>query len=89
MNKRILSLLLAALMLCLLCACGDDDSPLTTQEAEKIALEESGLSDDQVSDIHTHITEVDGVAAYSVHITAGGAEYEFIIDGFSGEVLSR
>lgn len=86
MKIRMLTLFLLAALL--LTACGaDDPGVLTPEEAQKIVLEDTGLSAKDVSDIHTHITEHDGIPGYSIHITIDGAEYEYIIDGVTGDIL--
>ena len=86
MKIRMLALFLLAALL--LTACGSEEpSVLTPEDAQKIVLEDAGLTTKDVSDIHTHITEHDGVPGYSIHITIDGAEYEYIIDGVTGDIL--
>ena len=89
MKKRILAVIvLAALMLSLFTACGSKGaSVITPEKAQKIALKDAGLSADDVSDIHTHVVTEQGVAGYSIHITVGGTEYEYIIAAETGEIL--
>ena len=86
MKKRILSiLLLTALLLTVFCACGKDDGVLSAQEAQKIAIEELGFSEDDISDIHTHISEGD-TPGYSIHINVGDKSYSLFVDAVTGEI---
>lgn len=86
--RIVIILVLAALMLSMLTACsGNKKSVLSTQEAQKIALEDAGLSAKDVDDIHTHITEYEKTPSYSVHITVGDMEYEYVVDAVTGEIL--
>lgn len=90
MKNRILALtVLAAMLLTLLCACGEKSSFLTAEEAQKIAVEASGFTDNQISAVHNHpTTSQDGKPCYSIHITVAGVNHEFVIDAATGEVLS-
>lgn len=86
--RMITILVLAALLLSLFTACNDDEvSVITAEEAQKIALEDAGLSARDVSDIHTHVSSYENVPCYSVHITIEGTEYEYMIAATTGEVL--
>lgn len=88
MKIRVISvLLLAALMLSVFTACGGSADVLTSEEAQKIALEEAGLTPEQVTDIHTHIVTENAVPCYSVHITAGEEEFSIIINAGTGEIV--
>ena len=87
MKKRIVALfLLAALALTLFAACGKKN--ITPEEAQAIALKAAGLTAKQASDIHTHVTSYGDNPCYNIHITAGGQEYSFFIDGTTGEILN-
>ena len=89
MKKRYFVLFLTLiLLLSLLAGCGKKSSMLTVEEAQKIAVKEAGISESQISDIHTHISSRDGVPCYNIHITADGKEYEFFIDAATGEFLN-
>lgn len=79
---------LAALLLCLFTACGSKDSVISTDQAQKIALEDAGLSAKDVDDVHTHVVDYENYPRYSVHITVGETEYEYVIDVVTGEILS-
>ena len=91
MKYRIFTvLILTALMLFLLAACKDNSSSLlTAEQAQKIALEDAGLSADDVTDVHTHVGTYQNTPCYSIHITVDGVEYEFMIAAATGEILYK
>lgn len=85
MKKRIVCLVLAALMaVTLLCACGNKTKVLTQEEAEKIALEHFNLSASEVDNIHTHISGGE-IVGFSIHITVDDTEYSILVDAATGE----
>ena len=87
MKKRIGMLVLAAvLVLTLFAACGKS-GVLTTEQAQKVAVEYLGLSQSEITDIHPHISEVDNVPGYSFHITCGDQEYNVFVNAATGEVV--
>lgn len=86
MKKRIVALILAAvLVLTVFAACGKSDV-LSEKEAQKRALEFLGISQKDVTDIHTHIATGE-VPGYSFHITCGDQEYSVLINAVTGEVV--
>lgn len=89
MKRRIISLfVLAAMLLCLLAACDSNSAKTITQdEAKTIALEEVGLSEKDVDDIHVHIGNIGDTVCYNIHITVGDQEYEVAINAATGEVV--
>ena len=88
MKTRLVAiLLLAALVLSVFTGCGGKSGVLTGEDAQKIALEEAGLTADQVTDVHTHIVTENGVPCYSVHITAGEEEFSILINAGTGEII--
>lgn len=89
MTKRIISLLLIAVMvLGLLAACGKN-GPLTADDAKKVVLKDLGVKESKVSSIDVHITTVDSTACYAVYVSIGGEHWEYIINGLSGEILLK
>lgn len=86
MNKRILVLfLLVALVLTSFVACGKK-KVLTSDEAQKIAIEYLGISESEITDIHPHVSTQDNAPGYSFHITCGDKEYSVFVDAATGEV---
>lgn len=83
MKKRIISLLLiAVLVLTLFAACGK--KTITVEQAQKIALETIGMT--SANHIHVDVADYEGTACYSVHISDGGQEIYVYIDT-TGKVL--
>lgn len=86
--KKFLAFLLAALLVgALLAGCGDG-GVVTEEQAKKLALQETGLKESHVDDMHIHMVEENGLPCYSVHITAGDREVSVIIDIASGEIIN-
>jgi predicted small lipoprotein YifL len=89
MKKRLISLLLiTVLALSLLTACGND-GPLAPEDAMEIVMEDMGIDQSDVDSIDTHVTTVNGVACYVVYITVDGEHMQYLIDGVSGEILTK
>lgn len=87
MKKRVFTLLMVAVMLLgLLSACGNK-GPITQEKAQKIALEHAGLSEKDVADVHTHISDENGIPCYSIHITTSDDEISVVINATTGEVM--
>ncbi len=86
MKKVIAILILLALSVSLLAACGQKF--ITTEKAEKIALKEMGLTGEAVEAVHTHVAETADGPAYSIHVEYEGQTYEYVILAATGEILS-
>ena len=88
MKKRILALVLAFVMvLGVLAGCGKSGA-VTEEQAMKIAKEASGYSDDQITDIHTHLTTENGIPCYSIHLTTvNDGEFSYLIHAGTGEII--
>lgn len=61
---------------------------LTEEEVQKIALEEAGLSADQVTGLRIEYEVDDGVPQFDVSFYEGDWEYEFEIHAETGKILS-
>jgi predicted small lipoprotein YifL len=90
MTKRIVSLLMiAVLVVGLLAACGND-GPLTSDDAAQVVLEDLGLKEKEVDSLDVHLSSTaDGNACYAVYVTVDGEHLVYMIDGVSGEILSK
>lgn len=87
MKKRIFAILLIVLLVAgTLAACGKKGA-VTQEEAQKIALEFAGLTEDQITDVHTHIVTEQGIPCYSIHITTTDSELSVVINAATGEVM--
>ncbi len=83
----IIAVLLAAFTLSVMAGCSNKTEIVTQEQAQQIALEQAGLTDDGTADIHTHIGDHNGIPCYNVHITAGDQEYSFAISAADGQIL--
>ena len=89
MLKRVISvLMIAVLALGLLAACGND-GPLSVEEAKSIALKDMGVKESKVSSVDVHVATIDGVACYIVYIAMDGEYMEYTINGLNGEILDK
>ena len=89
MAKRMICLVLLAVMaIGLLAACGKD-GPLTTDEAIRIALDDLGVREKNADSTDIHPTTADGEACYAVYISVDGRHWEYIIHGYSGQILHK
>ena len=61
---------------------------ITSEEAEKIALDYVGFTTDQVTRLRTEYEIDDGMPQYDVEFLSGDFEYEFEIHAESGNILS-
>lgn len=89
MTKRLITMfILTALMLTLATACGGRESSIiTSEEAQKIAMEAVGVSADEVTDVHIHAATYDDLACYGIYITVGNVTHECMIAAQTGQVL--
>ena len=89
MVKRILSVLLAVmLVLGLFAGCGND-GVLSEDDAKKVVLEDLNLQASSGTQMDVHMTTVDGLACYAVYITVGDVNWEYVISSLTGEILQR
>lgn len=88
MIKRMISLLLALLLVGMLAACGSDD-PLTVEDAKAVVLEDMGVKEKDVDSIDVHVTTVDGIACYAVYVSIGEEHMEYLVDGLTGDILAK
>ncbi len=80
-----ISLLFTLLFLPLLTGC--NSSNVSKTEAEQIALQDAGVSANDVSRLHTDYDSDNGFAKYEVTFYYDGLEYEYDIDAGNGTVL--
>ena len=86
MKKRIFAILaVCAMLLCIFAGCSK--GPVSQEKAQKIALEHAGLKASDVQDVHTHVTDSNGIPCYSIHITTADDEFSVIINASTGEVI--
>ena len=90
MAKRIISvILLAVLALCLFAACSEESSVVTEDKAIQIALEDAGCEAKNVTGLHVHTITQDKVPAYQIHFSHNGNDFTYVINGLNGQILSK
>lgn len=62
---------------------------LTREEAESIALKDAGLTQTEVTRLHSEYEVDDGRPEWEVDFHAGGWEYDYTIHAETGEILHR
>ena len=88
MTKRLICLIiLAAMVIGLLAAC--DSGPLTVEAAKRIVLKDLGTKESKLSALDVHIATVDGIACYAFYVTYNGENWEYVVNGQTGEILSK
>ncbi len=68
---------------------GNDDGPLSTDDAKKVVLNDLNTKESKVDSIHIHAAEEDGIPCYSVYVTYNGKNWEYLINGLTGEILEK
>lgn len=62
---------------------------LTEEEAKVIALEDAGVTEQEISGIRIKLDQDDGIQEYEVDFYAGNTEYDYDIDAMTGEIRSK
>lgn len=88
MKKRMIAVvLLVALFVSVMAGCGNKAEVVSQEKAQQIAMAEVGVTQDQVTDAHIHVTTESGIPCYSVHLTTNAGEFSVLIHAGTGEVL--
>lgn len=95
MNKTVKTILIIALVLVLIGACiggffiwRHNTTYIGRHAAEDIAVKDSGLAANEIKDIEADFEKNRYIAWYEVEIESFNAEYEYIIDARTGEILN-
>lgn len=91
-KKRIINILVVAVLACLILAgCGSPTSvkaqPIGLEAAKAVALEDAGLSASAVSFSTTGLDRQGDTEYYAIDFTSGDSSYEYDIDAISGRVI--
>lgn len=65
-----------------------DQNQITREGAEQIALQDAGLTREQVSRLRTELEHEDGRRRYEITFHWDGREYQYDISADTGEILS-
>ncbi len=88
MKTRVIAiLLLFAMLLPVMAGCGSKTKVVSQEQAQKIAMEEIDIAEDQVTDVHIHVVTESGIPCYSVHLTTDEGDFSVVIHAGTGEVL--
>ena len=93
-KKYLIPLIVAAVVLlgiviAVAAGSGEQDGPLTPNDAKKIVLQDLGISESKADSVHAHTTTENGKACYLIYVTVDGENWEYIVDGFTSEILSK
>lgn len=89
MKKRMLAMLLIAVMMLGLLAGCNKNKAITAEEAQEIVVAHASADGQTVGDVHVHIQENDaGEVCYSVQITVARQTYTYLVHSMTGEILS-
>ena len=67
----------------------NDGGPLDTDDAKKVVLNDLGVKESKVDSLHIHTTEEDDIPCYLVYVTYNGENWEYLINGLTGEILEK
>ena len=86
--------LIAGLVAIMILACGctaafAEQKTLTGEEALQAALLQVGLNEKSVTVTKLEMNQVDGNQLWDVVFTSAYAEYEFVVDALTGNILVR
>ncbi len=68
---------------------GDPDGPLNETEAKKVVLDDLNIKERDADSIHAHTTEADDIPCYIVYVTCNGENWEYLVNGLTGEILDK
>ena len=89
MKKRMIAMLLIAVMMLSLLAGCNKNKAITAEEAQEIVVAHAGADGKTVGDVHVHIEENDaGEVCYSVQVTVARQTYTYLVHSMTGEILS-
>ena len=89
MMKRMIAICLLSVLLCgLLVAC-NQDKLISAEKAKAIALQDMGITEQQVSSLDIHPAVGDGEPSYSIYITYQGKTMEYVINALTGDIISK
>ncbi len=86
--KKLIALIAAlAAMVCGSIAALAEQQPLTREEAVKIALNDAGLKEDQVTFTKVRMDRENGRRVWEIDFVCSKVEYEFDVDMMTGRIL--
>lgn len=87
MTKRVISILLATvLVLGLFAGCGGNKA-LTPEQAQKLVLKDLGVK--QADSVDYHVTTVDGKVCYAIFVSVENHHWQYTVVGATGEIVDK
>lgn len=89
MKKRVIAILMLAVMLLGALAGCNNNEPMTDEEAKELVREHIEAEGKKVTEIHSHIGETaDGQVCFNVYVTVRDKSYTYQVHAVTGEILS-
>lgn len=89
MKKLIAGLVAMMILVCGCAAAFAEQKPLTKEEALQVALEQVGQNQKGVTVTKAEMVREDGHQLWDIGFISSYAEYEFVIDALTGNILAR
>ncbi len=89
MKKIIATLCILAMILVLSACAGGNNPKITADEALNIALEQAGVTRQQITNLKSYLDREDGRLVYEIDFDANGVEYSYDINAKTGAVVER
>ncbi|MBE6944210.1 MAG: hypothetical protein E7453_08175 [Ruminococcaceae bacterium] len=67
----------------------NNDGPLTPDEAKKVVLRDLNVKASEADSVHVHTTTEGSKACYLIYVSVDGENWEYTVDGFTGEILKK
>ncbi len=87
--KKFLSLILTFVFVLTLSACNSSTPRITADEALNIALEQAGVTRDNIFNLENRLENEDGVLVYEIDFESGNTEYSYDVNADSGAIVER
>lgn len=87
MTRKILSALVAVLLIATLTACTPQIIINKKEQAKEIAFKHAGVAAADVYDLKAELDRDDGIESYEIEFKAARVEYEYDIHAGTGEIL--
>lgn len=87
--KKLLVLFLSLIFVFSLSACNPNEPQLTADEALNIALEQAGVTREEIRNLENKLENDDGVLIYEIDFDAGSTEYSYDINAETGSIVER
>ena len=89
MKKRILAILLIAVMVMSVLVACKDKGPITAEEAKEIVMQDVKDKGKIPTNVDVHVGEgASGEACYTVYVTVLSKTFTYVVDAQTGEILS-